>query len=183
MEGGAKGQLGGMEMGEAERKRLAEESRKWRCTACGGQSNEEILNAQGEDGGDGTTNSKAEVPEELRFGFKDELQKHEKDDTARTPSPIKGNADPSPAKLAQLPATSGEPSSSTAVPQISSPLPETQHTSTSTPGVLPLPQQRLTQAQPAAQASPQEAVPGWIDKAIVGLVGTLLVMIIKKFMA
>jgi len=181
MEGGAKGQLGGMEMGEAERKRLAEESRGWRCTACGGKSNEEILDAQGEGGDDGTANSTADVPEALRFGFKDEMQKHEKDDSAQTTSIVGRNADRTPAKSAQLPATSGEPSSSTAVPQLSSPLPATQPPSTPTPSVLPLSQQRATQGQPAIQASPQEAVPGWIDKAIVGLVGTLLVMIIKKF--
>ncbi len=184
MEGGAKGQLGGMEMGETERKMLAEESRGWKCTACGGKSNEEILDAQGEGGGDSTANSKAVVPEDLRFGFEDEMQKHEKDDSVQTTSLVGRNAERNPAKSAQLPATStsGEPSSSKAVPQISSPLPATQPPSTPTSSVLPLPQQRVIQGQPSVQASPQEAVPGWIDKAIIGLVGTLLVMIIKKFM-
>ncbi len=183
MEGGAKGQLGGMEMGEAERKTLAEESRGWRCTACGGKSNEEILDAQGEGGGDGSENTKADVPEALRFGFKDEMQKHDNDDSAQTTSLLGRNADGTPAKSTQLPAKSGEPSSSTAVPQISSPLPATQPSITPTQSGLPLSQQRVTQGQPAVQASAQEAIPGWIDKAIVGLVGTLLVMIIKKFMA
>lgn len=183
MEGGAKGQLGGMEMGEAERKRLAEESRGWRCTACGGKSNEEILDAQGEGGGDGTANSKADVPEELRFGFKDEMQKKEKDDSAQKTTSVGRNADGIPPKSAQLPATSGAPSSSTAIPQMSISIPATQTPSTPIPSVLPLSQQRVTQGQPAVQASPQEGVPGWIDKVIVGLVGTLLVMIIKKFVA
>ncbi len=163
MEGGAKGQLGGMEMGEAERKRLAEESRGWRCTACGGKSNEEILDAQGEGGGDGTVNSKADVPEDLRFGFKDEMQKHEKDDSAQS--------------------TLGEPSSSIAVPQMSSPVTVIQPSATPNPSVLPPSQQRVSQGQPAVQASPRETLPGWIDKAIVGIVGTLLVMIIKRFTA
>lgn len=183
MEGGAKGQLGGMEMGEAERKRLAEESKGWRCTACGGKSNEEILDAQGEGDGDRTANSKADVPEDLRFGFKDEMQKQEKDDSVQTTSLVEGNADGIRTKSAQFPATPGEQSSSTPVEQISSNPPATQPPSTPNPNMPPLSQQRVRQGHPAVQASPREAVPGWIDKAIVGIVGTLLVMIIKKFMA
>ncbi len=42
MEAGAKGQVGGMEMGEAERKLLAWESRSWICEGCV-SANEEIF--------------------------------------------------------------------------------------------------------------------------------------------
>lgn len=87
MEGGAKGQVGGMEMGKEERLRLARESRRWRCLGCGGKSGEDILKEEAEKveregkkkveggGGSGGGGGGEEVPPELKMGFKDEMEK------------------------------------------------------------------------------------------------------------
>ncbi|KAK4147130.1 ubiquitin-conjugating enzyme/RWD-like protein [Dichotomopilus funicola] len=74
METDVKGQLGGLEMGEAGRRRLAGESRGWRCGVCGGgRSNEEIL---GEWGGSAEQKGGEEVvvPAELKMGWRDEME-------------------------------------------------------------------------------------------------------------
>ena len=183
MEGGAKGQVGGMEMGEAERKRLAEESKGWRCTTCGGKTNKEILKAQEEEGSNGGGNSKAEIPEELRFGFKDEMQKPKSNNTVQSTQPTMRETDKDPFMLANRHATSSVPCPSTAMQTSSSPPAAAQGSSTSISRVISRPQQQPAPIAPAAQTSSQEAVPRWIDKAIVCLVGTLLMMILRKLMA
>ena len=43
--------------------------------------------------------------------------------------------------------------------------------------------QRQVNTPTLTRSLPQEAVPAWIDKAIVGLIGALLILIIKKFAA
>lgn len=175
MEGGAKGQVGGMEMGEGERRRLAEESKGWKCNGCGGRNNEEILAAQEEDGGDHPRISKAEVPEDLRFGFKDEIPK----ETHVEPSQTIG-----PAKHAERTTSTSLMSQRNPPSQINGPA----RTGTQVPPSPP------TDARPTTlqghvntptltRSLPQEAVPAWIDKAIMGLIGALLIMIIKKFAA
>ena len=183
MEGGAKGQVGGMEMSEAERKRLAEESKGWRCTTCGGKTNKEILKAQEEEGSNGGGNGKAEIPEELRFGFKDEMQKPKSDDTVQPTQPTRSETNKEPFMSANRHATSSVPCPSTATQTSSSPPTAAQVSSTSISRVMLGPQQQPAPLAPAAQTSSQEAVPRWIDKAIVCLVGTLLVMILRKLMA
>ncbi len=179
MEGGAKGQVGGMEMGEAERRRLAGESRGGRCQGCGGRSNEEILKEQEDEAGKEENRERKQeaIPEELKFGFKDELGRE-----GQSKQPVTGEV-PKPA--------SGEVPSFTA-PSVSSsssalpPNPLLQTSSPSTTNILfsqPLqPQSRQPQPTSTAQISAPEAVPGWIDKAIVGLVAGLGVMVIKKMM-
>lgn len=182
MEGGAKGQVGGMEMGEAERKRLAEESKVWRCAGCGGKTNDDILKAQEEEAGETAESSQSDIPEELRFGFKDEM-KSEKDESTQEPIVAAASAVttaiPAP-RTAATPnvsksSTLGQPASSPPATQIASPP--------SSSAALSMPQQPAVRIQPSTQVSSQEAIPGWIDKAIVGLVATLLVLIVKKVMA
>lgn len=178
MEGGAKGQVGGMEMGEGERRRLAEESKGWKCNGCGGRSNEEILVAQEEDGGDRQNTSKAEVPEELRFGFKDEMAKETQSDRPTD----QGERATSTKPISTAPAST-IPDLDTQS-QISRPSITSMHVQSSpTNNVRATTIQGHVQTPTTTHAFPQEAVPAWIDKAIVGLVFALLVMIIKKFAA
>ncbi|KAI4170566.1 MAG: hypothetical protein LQ346_008844 [Caloplaca aetnensis] len=188
MEGSAKGQVGGMNMGEEERKRLAVESRSWRCQGCGGVSNEEILKAEEErckelEGTDGSAKAgtKAEIPNELRFGFRDEMGKDasaakgkereerpndelaERDTTAtdvrRESVHFAGPEDlrslPSPVPISSPPASTANPIQ---------------------PSGQPLP----TRTTPTPSGSFDNGVPGWVDKAIVGVVAGLLVMVVKK---
>lgn len=170
MEGGAKGQVGGMEMGREERLRLARESRRWRCFGCGGKTGEDILREEAEKverEGKKAEGGGEEVPPELRMGFKDEMENG-------------GTGHPE---------TLGPSSSSpTNAPSITSPI-------TSTASVQhPSPPQSATnsasQAQPSTAStssatpplSPPDPVPAWIDKAIAGVVAGLAFMIIKKIL-
>ena len=185
MEGGAKGQVGGMDMGEGERRRLAEESKGWKCNGCGGRSNEEILTAQEEEGGNGQNTSKAEVPEELRFGFKDEMPKEMQAEPSQTTRP----ADQS-ERVTSTKATSAATISTIPDPNpqslanLNHPSATSTHVQSSTHNDL-----RATTLQAhirtptVPRASPQETVPAWIDKAIVGVVFALLIMTIRKFAA
>lgn len=172
MEGDAKGQVGGMEMPEKERRRLAGESKAWRCQGCGGRSNEDILREEGGEAGEGKENEHV-VPEELKFGFRDEMAAAESRDAVEdkgiqavsTPAP-----DPSPA------------SASTASPQppVSSPS-EAMHPTRTVPiasashAPPPLPTASTRQNQ-------SDGIPAWVDKAITGLVAALAVMVIKKIL-
>lgn len=83
METDSKGQLGGLDTTDAVRKRLATESRGWRCNGCGGRTNEDIIkecedaaHAAEAEAGEGSSRTKdVEVPPELSMGFKDEMEK------------------------------------------------------------------------------------------------------------
>ncbi|KAL2266343.1 hypothetical protein VTJ83DRAFT_5695 [Remersonia thermophila] len=83
METDPKGQLGGVDASDEVRRRLAEESRGWKCGVCGaGRSNEEVLQECEErvkerEEQEGASKEKEEekVPEELRMVFRDDLEK------------------------------------------------------------------------------------------------------------
>ena len=168
MEGDAKGQVGGMEMPKSERERLAGESRGWRCRGCGGRSNEEILKEEGEEG-EGEEKPKQVIPEELRFGFKDQMaSKDEKIDKGKGKEVIPVNI-----SAADALSSSITPSQPAVVP---------------TPG-LPAPARAsgpITQAlRPMPTVAPRtsaDGVPLWVDKAITGVVAALALMIIKKIL-
>ena len=172
MEGDAKGQVGGMEMSEKERKRLAGESKAWRCQGCGGRSNEDILR---EEGGDPARKGKQNehiVPEELKFGFRDQMTATESKDMAKdkgmqdfsTRSP-----DPSPASASVAPPHTSTSLSPEVIRQTGT-VPVAAASRPSPP--LPTPS-RQTQS---------DGVPAWVDKAITGLLAVLAVMIIKKIL-
>lgn len=177
MEGGAKGQVGGMEMGEEGRRKLAGESRRWRCEGCGGRTNEEIL--KGEEGrckGKGKEGEEQEgtaVPEGLRLGYRDEMEAEK--DTARPAETI--FQQPAPSVTLQVNSPTIEPPTSPITPlapsraSIPNPsLPSSSSSSVPRPPPLP-PQQR-----------PSDPVPAWIDKAIAGLIAGLAFMVIHKLM-
>lgn len=184
MEGGAKGQVGGMEMAETERRRLAQESKTWKCNGCGGQTNDEILNIKHEqrDANGGS----AIIPDELKFGYKDEMQKEDNLESAKIVRSKTQEAEEVSTKFTkpQEPSSTSHPLDN---PSTSSSTDLRSQTSPS-PAVPPLPQQPHLQSPAAVRlaaatgSSSQETVPGWIDKAIVGVLATLIVMIIKKFM-
>ena len=188
MEGGAKGQVGGMEMGEAERRRLAQESKAWKCVGCGGRTNNEILKSQQEEGA--TSSGAGIIPDELKFGYKDEMRAVSK---AESPKSVRYEPQPSedgPEALIdtqQLPSTdnSRKESSTNSSTNSSTSIPIRARTSPS-PAVPPLSQQRPLQSLQTVrvrEAASQDPVPGWVDKAIVGVLATLIVVIIRKFIS
>ena len=171
MEGDAKGQVGGMEMPEKERKRLAGESKTWKCQGCGGRSNEDILREEGGEDGHGKQNEQI-MPEELKFGFRDQMIATESKNDAKD-------------KAAQaVPAPAPDPSPASALaaspPSLTSPPPEAMHPTRTVPIASA---SRVPPPLPTATRQIQsDGVPAWVDKAITGLVAALAVMIVKKIL-
>ena len=73
MDTDAKGQLGGMDASEEVRKRLASQSKSWKCSTCG-KTNEAIMTEQEglvkEKGGESRPE---EIPKELRLAYREDL--------------------------------------------------------------------------------------------------------------
>lgn len=174
MEGDAKGQVGGMEMSEKERRRLAGESKTWRCQGCGGRTNEDILREEGGQAVEGKHDEHV-VPEGLRFDFKDEMGK------AAVPEATKSDPEQTasirtPAPVAVTPADSSTTSQITPVSS-SSTSPESTR-NIIVPSTVAVPQPVIA---PTRQVQ-SDGVPAWIDKAITGLAAALAVMVIKKIL-
>lgn len=171
MEGDAKGQVGGMEMSEKERRRLAGESKTWRCQGCGGRSNEDILREEGGEAGDGK-HTEHVVPEDLKFGFRDQMAAASSTDVAKD----KGMQD------ASTPAPDTLPASASAA----SPPPLTSSSAEGFDQMRTGPFASASRVPPplpsATRQIQPDGVPGWVDKAITGLVAALAVMIIKKIL-
>ncbi|CAO1599158.1 hypothetical protein XANCAGTX0491_002898 [Xanthoria calcicola] len=187
MEGGAQGQVGGMEMGEAERKRLAGESRGWKCDQCGSGTNEDILREEGkrceELGQEASTkaDAKDQVPEDLRFGFKDEMGKEQPTDKGKgkeQPS-TNGSRDEKATGQKRSSEDSAGPMDLTAVP---APVPLLPPPAPTIASAQPLPQQIPTRTASVPASTTENGVPGWVDKAIVGVIAGLFVLVVKKIL-
>ncbi|MCJ1265230.1 hypothetical protein MMC22_005105 [Lobaria immixta] len=196
MEGGARGQVGGMEMGDGERRRLACESRMWQCMGCAGKKNEEILKGEEErcrrEGGKGQAGEK--VPDELKLGFRDEMGQAGKTETDKsessqpkerstipTASPATSSSNPSPRSLPPASSTPiSPPTTSSPTPPTSSVSPNATATTTTTTIAPPAPPPTSAPLSPPPPTGRSEPVPAWIDKVIAGLVAGLAVMVIKK---
>lgn len=182
MEGGAKGQVGGMEMSEAERKRLAAESRSWRCQGCGGTTNGEILKAEEErckemEGSQGSAKaiSTDQVPDELRFGFRDEMGKDETSAKGKEKQPLTGNQ----ADNKDETTVRGESVHSARSEDLGSSAPPMSSMSPPPASAMSM-QQTLPTRTTSNPSDSTNGVPGWVDKAIVALVAGLAVMAAKK---
>jgi len=116
----AKGQVGGIESDDVTRRRLAGESRGWKCAACA-KSNAEVLEEQeklAQEAGSSEGQREVEkVPEELKLVYKDDLEGNAKAETATptnaietavsaTPGPIPS---PPPVAIAPPPAPRLQP--------------------------------------------------------------------------
>ena len=173
MEGDAKGQVGGMEMPQKERERLAQESRVWKCNGCGGRTNADILK---EEGGDPEKGKQSEpvVPEDLKFGFKDEMDKAVEESKSEPKETL-----PQGATSADIGGTvsSGAQASTSMAPQNPSSAHPPQPTRTTSLNASVRP---LQPAQPPMQQIQSNGVPRWVDNAITGLVAALILMVFKK---
>jgi ubiquitin-conjugating enzyme E2 J1 len=191
MEGGAKGQVGGMEMGKDERMRLARESRRWRCAGCGGRTGEDILREEAEkiemEGGRGGKNKPEgaqDVPKELRIGFKDEMGKGKEKEEDISSSSLSDHPQIPSIPNSTIPMSSSSTNSQT-LHQTSNPnstnlLQSSSIYSSSHPSPTTTAATTSQTTNPRLPPSPNH-VPAWIDTAIAGLVASLVIMIIKKF--
>lgn len=199
METDPKGQLGGLDTSEAVRKQLANQSRAWKCSGCGGRPNEEIIreceeaakaaadDAEGE--GESSSSRKAqevEVPAELKLGFRDEMEKNAAAAAATATAALNNDqaaaaaADAESAELAEgfvqtvpredLSAGAARPGQTVPQPTRTVPLP------------MPAQQAPLAQMQ-HRQTGGAGGVPRWIDRVIAALVVCLVGMILKVLLA
>lgn len=160
MDTDAKGQLGGMEAGEGVRRRLAGESRAWRCSGCG-RGNEEVMR-EVEEACKGEEGREDEVPEQLKLGYREDLGKKEKEPEGAAGENSNGEA--------AAPAGAAVPIPIPAAPQPQPAVPATP---------APTPTVQMQQRRPAV--APVEDVPVWIDKAIVGVVLAILAVVWLRF--
>lgn len=169
MDTDAKGQLGGMDAGEAVRRKMAKESRQWKCGACG-RINAEIMKEQAEAAAGEEGGKEEEVPEQLRLAFREDLAKGANGDGA-----AKAEANGAPGQNTEA--------ASAAAPAVSAPTSAAAQ-SPAAPIVQPTRtvQASVTQAQqrraPVAQG---DDIPAWIDKAIIGIVFAIIAIIWLRF--
>ena len=161
MDTDAKGQLGGMDAGEAVRRKMAKESREWKCGSCG-RVNAEVMKEQ-EDAAAGEEGRKEEeVPEQLRLAFREDLGKGKTEGEAEGNGAVVEDTGPMAAANAVAPAP--------VVPEAPVPIATT---------TVPTPTVQIQQRRaPVAQ---QEDIPAWIDKAIIGVVFAIIAILWLRF--
>ena len=182
MEGGSKGQVGGMDMPDGERRRLAGESRRWRCTTCGARTNQEILDSQSMQQKELSGRSEQTTPKELRFGYRDEMTgpekiaKDAKDEVSSTPESSLHNTSTLP-NIADNQFINTDLGSDS--PNTSRGLGQDDNVEGLRLRQTPVPQvQQALIHRPATASSAN--IPAWIDKVIVIIIATLAVLTVKK---
>ncbi|GAB7339495.1 hypothetical protein MBLNU457_6116t1 [Dothideomycetes sp. NU457] len=165
MDSDAGGQVGGMSTGEEVRRRLARESRGWRCAGCGGRSNEEVMveleERCKEEGG---SKEEEKVPDELRLEFRDQLGKEGNGQSGAKQKEAVPKSEHTPVRDSGAPLAQPVATSSAAEVQT---RPVTRAVPPSTAQVA---------AQVRQQRSPDT---GLLDKAIVGVAIALVFMILR----
>lgn len=175
MEGDAKGQVGGVDASAAVRERLARDSRGWRCPICARtcaeiiSGREEELAAAG-DAARGASSEEDRVPENLRMGYRDELQDKQGDHNTRQDHPSEAHSDTLTSNVHSGGASQALQPSST--------------TTTAIAPVTTAPQLRPPAGarQHVAQASHREDS-NWLDLLITGIAISLAYLIIRKVVA
>jgi len=159
MDTDAKGQLGGMDAGEAVRRKMAKESREWKCGSCG-RVNAEVMKEQEEAAAGEESRNEDEVPEQLRLAFRADLGKGKSEEKAEGDGAVVENTGAVAAASVVTPA----------VPQ--PPVPAATNT-------VPAPTVQVQQRR--APVAHQDDIPAWIDKAIIGLVFAIIAILWLRF--
>ncbi|KAM3443478.1 hypothetical protein NHJ13734_001888 [Beauveria thailandica] len=176
METEARGQLGGLETTDDVRRRLAKDSGAWICSTCA-KSNAEIIKDCEERCQDpDSTVSDVAVPQELKMVWKDEL----KTDDPRQEDQPAAESTSEDSELAE--------GFVQTTPQISTPLngrptaappPPPQIANLEAPQNAAPTQEQRVHATPTQTQTTDQAIPLWIDRAIVVLVVLLVALLIK----
>ena len=183
MDSEARGQVGGMESSEEVRKRLAANSRAWKCPMCQ-RSNEEVMKEVEEAVGDegGGEGKGEQAPEELRLAYREDLEKKSEGE-GKKDAPMAGEANavpvPPTAPAQQHPELPPTTAKSVSCIQRQSHIEATQQRQQS-PAQAPPAQQIQPQRLRQPRQPPAAAVPAWIDKAIYGIIGLLFFLVWKK---
>ncbi|KAF1359610.1 UBC-like protein [Lizonia empirigonia] len=176
MDTDAKGQLGGIECSKDARERMARDSGKWTCAACG-KSNDEIVkerqDAVREIEAKEGAREEEKVPKGLRLAYRDELGKK---DGIVPEDKGKGKAVESEVQHVvptEVPSQSVVPEAAAPASVVASPL-------RNPPAPRPTRTVRAPPLQQMVQQSPDHSL-AWIDTCIWGVIAMLLFMVIKKF--
>ncbi|KAI1768049.1 UBC-like protein [Hypoxylon sp. FL1150] len=204
METDARGQLGGLDTSDAVRRKLAQESKGWRCAACA-RTNAEIMaeteercrelddgaEAAAEEGGSGGSSSSSskrkevEVPAELKLEFRDEMDRARAQRRQQQASGDEGKGtkeeDAESAELAEgFVQTAPEPVPAPAIPAQGVPAPTGRIPLPDPVGqATPTPTTQVQHTQSQRPIHPNAGVPVWVDYAIVSLVVILIAMLMK----
>jgi ubiquitin-conjugating enzyme E2 J1 len=159
MDTDAKGQLGGMDAGEAVRRKMARESREWKCGACG-RVNAEVMREQEEAAAGEEGRKEDEVPEQLRLAFREDLGKGKVEEKAEGNggAVVEGTGAVNAAVAAPIVPQTPVPAATTTIPAAAAQV-----------------QQRR------APVAHQEDIPAWIDKAIIGVVFAIIAILWLRF--
>lgn len=173
METDAKGQLGGLESSDAVRRRVANESRSWKCSSCA-KTNAEIMAECEEAAKQCETKPEEAVPAELKMGFKDELGKKQDNasDNGESAELAEGFVQTVPVVAEEMPQTA--PTQPAAYPPARPAQGVPQPTAT-----IPLPAMRPAEMRQMHRLPNSDGVPAWVDKAIMAVVACLLAVIAK----
>ncbi|KAK8209572.1 ubiquitin-conjugating enzyme/RWD-like protein [Phyllosticta capitalensis] len=181
MDTDAKGQVGGIDSTESARKKLASESVGWRCGVCG-KSNDEIM--KGREIVEEENRKAEEVPEELRLAYKDELGEKGKEKSEASAS-NSGAPQNSGTQREQQATPQPQPSDSTIKPRLNTTTSAPQPAQPAALRPAPAPTRTIPAAPLRQQQQQQQplddGIPGWIDKAIYGVVTALAFLILRKF--
>jgi ubiquitin-conjugating enzyme E2 J1 len=196
METDSKGQLGGLDMSDAERRRWADKSGSWKCPTCE-KSNAEIIeecrqavkNKEGEDG-EGSSRAEEVVPKELKIGFKNDSRGDETEGKASPNEPEGSSETPPPSTTDRNIYPAARPAQR--VPQPTGTLPSTNSgtlherstprlSTTSTDARTATTTPRPGSAR-QGQQRPTDEVAIWIDRAIAGILFCLVFMAAKMLL-
>lgn len=170
----SKGQVGGMEGSEEVRREFARESRGWVCRECGG-SNEEVMKRWWEvcrERGVEVDVEGCEVVGEKKEGEDGEQRVAAVDESASSPAAsVSTSANPS-----VPPVPSGLSSTPAVVPS----APSTQSIRPRPTPTTPAPAPVAMAARTAAATSSEPANNPWLDRAIIGIVFALIILVTKR---
>ncbi|KAJ5371181.1 Ubiquitin-conjugating enzyme [Penicillium cataractarum] len=180
----SKGQVGGMEGSEAVRREFARESRGWVCRECGG-SNEEVMRGWWEvcrergvevdfEGSEVVGGEKEEKKE------MDDEEGGEKDDGQTEVAVDKPSTTPAtPVSASAVSPVPPGPSGPSSTPAVVPPAPSTQSNIRPRPTpTSPAPVAMAARTAAATQSEPANSP--WLDRAIIGIVFALIILITKR---
>jgi ubiquitin-conjugating enzyme E2 J1 len=189
METDPKGQLGGLECSDPIRRTMASQSRQWKCPACA-KTNLEILTECEKEAAKLTPDAKKPdeaVPKELKMGWRDEMASASGTGEAgpSSSSNSAGDGDKESDELAEGFVRTAPVAVAGDVPTTAGPVAQPQTAAYPAPRPAQgVPQPTATVPLPPAVQLQQrqhsnDGVPEWVDKAIIGVVACLMVMILK----
>jgi ubiquitin-conjugating enzyme E2 J1 len=194
METDPKGQLGGLECNDSVRRTMATQSRTWKCPSCS-KTNLEILTECEKEAANLAPESKKPdeaVPKELKMGWRDEMSASNAGQAGPSSSDARdgesgelaeGFVETAPAAGEVLAAPVAQPPTQPQTPNSYPPARPAQSVPQPT-ATIPLPPGPQAQPQAGVQLQRQRSngVPDWVDKAIIGVVACLVVMILKMLL-